>query len=347
MSARIMAIASTAPPLALTQRELYDEVFSHWYADVPNAESLFMNTTVKQRHMSWDPRKVVAGAVPTTAERLEIWEQSTLSMGRILMARLFDQVDRARIGSFVMASCTGYAGPSPELVLSGEFGLPPTLRRTFIGHMGCYAAFNVIKCALDAIAARPDELVLANCTETCSLHMRPEATREQVVTHALFGDGSASLILGPEDAAETGPVIVSTRTETVYETNDMMTWLVTDTGFRMTLSPYVPFIIAEKVRPLVERLIEPAGIAVEDVKWWGVHPGGPKIVDFIAETMKLSDAQVRASRHVLAHHGNCSSVTILLVLDEIIRTDQPAPGDYGVCLAFGPGLTMESMLVRF
>ena len=40
-------------------------------------------------------------------------------------------------------------------------------------------------------------------------------------------------------------------------------------------------------------------------------------------------------------------MTILLILEEILATDQPEPGDYGVLMAFGPGLTVESVLVRF
>lgn len=346
MPARILTIETTTPPVAYPQRQLWETVFSKWYADIPDAESLFMNTTVERRHLARDPIEIAA-RMPSTAERIEIWADSTMQMNRQLMSRIFRTVDKERIGSFVMATCTGYVGPTPELQLAGEFGLSSGLRRTFIGHMGCYAGFNVIKTALDSLAARPDELVLANATEVCSVHMRPEATREQVVTHALFGDASATLVLGSVDEPGDGPVILRTRTETVYETHEMMTWTVTDTGFRMTLSPYVPFILGEKVGPLVDKLCAEEGITRADVAWWGIHPGGPKIVDFIGEEMKLTTAQLRASRHVLANVGNCSSATILLVLDEIIKVDKPEPGDYGVLMGFGPGLTMESLLVRF
>jgi len=346
MPARILAIETTTPPIPYSQKELWDLVFSKWYAEIPDAESLFMNTRVQQRYTSWDP-ETLTNRVLSTAERLELWYESTMTMGRELMGRMLEQVDRDRIGSFIMATCTGYVGPTPELQLAGEFGLPSQLRRTFIGHMGCYAAFNVMKTALDSITARPGELVLANATEVCTVHLRPEATREQVVTHALFGDASASMVLGSVDEPGDGPVILATRTETVYETTDMMTWTVTDTGFRMTLSPYVPFILGEKVGPLVTNLCEQEGLKVSDLKWWGIHPGGPKIVDFIGKEMNLEEWQLRASRHVLANYGNCSSATILLVLEEILKGDKPAPGDYGVLMGFGPGLTMESTLIRF
>jgi predicted naringenin-chalcone synthase len=42
-----------------------------------------------------------------------------------------------------------------------------------------------------------------------------------------------------------------------------------------------------------------------------------------------------------------SSATILFVLEHIQRCNQPSPGEYGVLLAFGPGLTMEGMLLQW
>ena len=71
-----------------------------------------------------------------------------------------------------MACSTGYVNPGPDLLLAKQLGLRSDLRRTFIGHMGCYAALNVIKVAMDSVAARPDELVICNCTELSSAHVR-------------------------------------------------------------------------------------------------------------------------------------------------------------------------------
>jgi alkylresorcinol/alkylpyrone synthase len=47
-----------------------------------------------------------------------------------------------------------------------------------------------------------------------------------------------------------------------------------------------------------------------------------------------------ASRRVLAEHGNCSSATVLLVLDELRDVDGPV-----VAMAFGPGLTLYATLL--
>jgi predicted naringenin-chalcone synthase len=49
---------------------------------------------------------------------------------------------------------------------------------------------------------------------------------------------------------------------------------------------------------------------------------------------------------VLAECGNCSSATVLLVLEELRRRGRPRPGKAAVALAFGPGLTLYAALLR-
>jgi predicted naringenin-chalcone synthase len=126
-----------------------------------------------------------------------------------------------------------------------------------------------------------------------------------------------------------------------------MTWHILDDGFFMTLSPFVPSVLESSVVGVVEKLLAPHRLTIDDVAHWGIHPGGPKIIEVLATRLRLSEAQVRASWHVLAEYGNCSSTTILLVLEEILRTDRPKPGEYGILMAFGPGLTLETALLRF
>ncbi|BCL13259.1 type III polyketide synthase [Micromonospora sagamiensis] len=349
-AARIVGLRTAQAGPAISQREMFDSFYKDLYADVPDAEKLFMSTQVNQRRMLWPPKENYGDGWPGMQARIEAWEQGVLAMGRETVGGVLDGVETDRVGSFTFVSCTGYAGPTPEMLLAKEFGLRKNLRRTFVGHMGCYAAFNGLKVALDSLAGRPDELALVTCAEVCSVHLRPEATKEQVVVTGLFGDASATLLLeavqGDVDAVE-GPVVLGTHTETHPETSAAMTWKVMDDAFRMTLSPYVPLYLAETIRPFVGRLLEPHGLEVGDVTHWGIHPGGPKIIDFVGDRLELPLAALRPSLEILNSWGNCSSPTVLLILEQILRTSRPKPGEYGVLMAFGPGLTMESALVRF
>jgi len=342
----LLAIGSAFPPYELSQQEGYEGLFKRWYRDIPNAEQIMTQTRVQRRRMAWDPRVALASGSPGTGERMKVFAEVMVDVAGQSVGAVLESAERSRIGSFVMASCTGYLGPTPDLLLARRFALRSDLRRTFIGHMGCFAAFNALKVAMDSLAARPDELVLANCTESSSLHFRPEATAEQVVIHALFGDASVSVLLGNAPAGS-GVQLLRTHTEQLYDTYELMTWTVKSDGFEMTLSPYVPFVLVEHIEAFVSKLLGPEKLSVRDIKYWGIHPGGPKIVEFISKKLGLEEAQLRATWHVLAEYGNCSSSTVLLVLEDILKQDQPRGGEYGVLMAFGPGLTMEGLLVRF
>jgi predicted naringenin-chalcone synthase len=342
----IISLSTTFPELSLTQEELWIGLLRDWYRDVPNAERIVFGTQVQKRYFSWDPRVELSHGPVGTGDRAEVFERVVLDIGARSIEPVLADADRGRVGSFVMASCTGYMGPTPDLLLAYRLGLRSSLRRTFIGHMGCFAAFNVLKVATDSLKARPDEYVLANCTELCSLQFRPDPTAEQAVIHGLFGDASTSALIGLAPPGS-GVQILGSHTEQLSGTQELMTWSVKNDGFFMTLSPYVPLVLSEHIHGYLADLLGPAGLDVSDIAHWVIHPGGPRIIEVMAKELQLTDEQTRASTHVLAAHGNCSSATVLMVLEEVLRADRPAPGDFGVMLAFGPGLTIEGMLIRF
>jgi len=62
----------------------------------------------------------------------------------------------------------------------------------------------------------------------------------------------------------------------------------------------------------------------------------------------LPESAVAASRSVLRRAGNMSSATVLFVLAELMDRGKPGPaaGEPLVALAFGPGLTVDSALLR-
>lgn len=346
--ARIVGLrtAEAGPPVS--QAELFKGFYKELYAEIPDADKLFESSLVKQRRLAWQPMRDYADGFPGMQSRMEAWERHVLAMGRESAGAVLKEIDDiGDVGSYTFVSCTGYAGPTPDMLLSREFGLRQNLRRTFVGHMGCYAAFNGLKVALDSVTARPKEYAMVTCAEVCSVHLRPEATKEQVVVNGLFGDAAATLLLAGPDGEAEGPVVLGTHTETHGETVHAMTWKVMDDAFRMTLSPYVPLYLAEAIEPFVDRLLEAHGLQVGDIAHWGVHPGGPKILEFVHDRLRLPDDALAPSLAILGSWGNCSSPTVLLILDHILREVRPAAGEYGVFMAFGPGLTMESALIRF
>ena len=143
-----------------------------------------------------------------------------------------------------------------------------------------------------------------------------------------------------EPGAGRGRRLAGIVARTDASTADLMTWDVTDLGFRMGLSPRVPGVLSKHVGEVVDELLAGAGLRVEDVAGWAVHPGGPRIIDVVRDELGLAEEQVAASRHVLSEHGNCSSATVLLVLQEMADVEGPV-----VAMAFGPGLTLYAALL--
>jgi predicted naringenin-chalcone synthase len=227
--------------------------------------------------------------------------------------------------------------PGLDILLARDLALPPDARRVFVGHMGCYAALPGLGVAADYVALYGRPAVLL-CVELPSLHVQPPTVDpQQVVAHSLFSDAAAAVVLIP---GTQGPGVREIASLTDTTTADHMSWHVTDLGFRMGLSPRVPDVLARHVAPLVGGLLGRHGLAIADVQGWAVHPGGPRILDVVQEQLGLPAEALRASRQGLAEHGNCSSPTVLMILEQILGAPGPT-----LLMAFGPGLTLYAGLL--
>jgi alkylresorcinol/alkylpyrone synthase len=230
------------------------------------------------------------------------------------------------------------------------------VQRLHIGHMGCYAAIPGLGAVSDYVVARGRPAVLV-CVELTSLHIQPATDDlQQMVAHALFADAVAAVVVAPKESEATDAgaapgldlIDVVARTDTTAI--DQMTWDVTDLGFRMVLSPAVPDVLARHALPVVTELLDRHGLEVCDVAGWAIHPGGRRIVEVVGEQLGLDATALDPSYDVLAEVGNCSSATVLLVLDGLLgrggRGAGLRSGDPVVAMAFGPGLTLYAALLR-
>jgi predicted naringenin-chalcone synthase len=75
-----------------------------------------------------------------------------------------------------------------------------------------------------------------------------------------------------------------------------------------------------------------------------VHPGGRSVLDAVMHGLSLPADALDTSRDVLRQHGNMSSATVMFVLQRMLA--EAARGQRGCALAFGPGLSAETMRFR-
>jgi predicted naringenin-chalcone synthase len=339
MSTAVLTGAGQALPASLDQDAAWDGFFARHYEGVRAARRIWSSAGVRTRHAVANPVDEDLSSWGTAA-RMSRYIQEALPLGKQAVAGALDAAGLAPgdVGLFAVATCTGYATPGLDIRLAGDLGMPAGLQRLLVGHMGCYAAIPGLAAVGDFVTARARPAVLL-CCELTSLHVQP-AQRDlaQVVAHALFSDAAAAVVVEP--GAGRGRRLAGVVARTDASTADHMTWDVTDLGFRMGLSPRVPDVLSRHVGDVVAELLDGAGLRVEDVAGWAVHPGGPRILDVVRDELGLPEERLAASRRVLAEHGNCSSATVLLVLQELADVDGPV-----VVMAFGPGLTLYAALL--
>jgi predicted naringenin-chalcone synthase len=343
VTAHIAAIGTALPPV-IEQSTMWEEHFRPLLRESRAAERIFSAAGVLRRHAVVSPLDFDVSEC-TTGERMRFYNAFARSLGHeaVTAALASAGLEPADIGQLTVVSCTGYTAPGLDVQLAASLGLADDAQRLLVGHMGCYAALPAMATVADYVDAHRRPAVLL-CLELTSLHVQPSTMDAgQIVSHALFGDAATALVVRP---AEGDLEIVATSAVTDPSTADHMTWTVTDRGFRMTLSPQVPDVLGKHVRTAVERLLGEHGLTVPEVRGWAVHPGGPRILDTVEHELGLGPEALEPSRQVLREHGNCSSATVLMVLDELLRSAAPRPGDPVVAMAFGPGLTLYITLLR-
>jgi predicted naringenin-chalcone synthase len=362
----IIAGLGIALPPSVVQGEVWDGFFARRFAGDRRALAgrIFANAGVRTRQAAVNPLLEDVSDW-STERRMRRYQVEAVPLGKEAVGRALTDAGLAadEIGLFAVCSCTGYATPGLDILLARDLGMASNVRRLFVGHMGCYAALPGLATAADFVVAHGRPALLL-CTELTSLHLQPPGGRmdiQQIVSHALFSDAAAAVVLVPGDAssqyaaesqsaaesqyaAKHGYVVKDVVAVTDATTADHMTWDVTDLGFRMGLSPRVPKVLSVHVRDLVEELLDRHGLSIGEVDGWAVHPGGPKILDVVQERLGLDDSALGPSREVLSAYGNCSSPTVLLVLDAL--RGRPAPPRRVVMLAFGPGLTLYGALLE-
>ncbi|MBF6589827.1 MAG: type III polyketide synthase [Ktedonobacterales bacterium] len=356
---RIVSLASAYPPYSFSQAEMLDQLRAHvlgsdWAARPETAERgrqiarLFTASRVARRHSAVDLPAFYRRA-RTTSERMAEYQRAALPLGHTALATCLaaSACPPARtISDLYVVSCTGYSAPGLDILLARDLGLPRDVRRVVIGHMGCHGALVGLRQALATLRADQQAVVALLAVELTTLHFMPALDPEVLTSFALFGDAAAAALLTTDPTAS-GPELVDTYCAADFDAAGQMSWTITDTGFVMSLSPRIPITLRRNILPAVERLLTPHGLTAHDVTHWLVHPGGPSILTAIQGKLELTDAQIAPSWQTLREHGNCSSATVLLMLDALVRSGQAHPGEWAVMMAFGPGLTLETCLLRF
>jgi predicted naringenin-chalcone synthase len=284
---------------------------------------------------------------PSLEKRMKIYREYAAPLSAEAIHRCLDgKVKASQITHLITVSCTGVSAPGLDLELVEVLGLPATTFRTSINFMGCYAAVHALKLADALIGADPTAKVLLVCTELCTLHFQQEQTIDNMLSSLLFADGSAAVLMTSDSDPSRGLTLKGFYSEIVTKGKSEMTWDLSSTGFKMTLSHYVADLIESDFSGLVRRALDRRGLRQEEVSHWCIHPGGKKILDTISGSLSLQAGLLDDSYQTLKLFGNMSSPTILFVLQRMLARLEFGRSNRIFGAAFGPGLTMETFIAE-
>jgi predicted naringenin-chalcone synthase len=336
---RIVAIGTAVPARRFGQEELAN-LFG--YGDGLRRR-FFFNSGIDGRHLYLTATELRPETIDEMSAR---FAEGSVRLGVEAVDACLARagLDRTEVDFLVTTTCTGRLVPSLDAHLIGALGLRTDVQRVHVGDTGCASAMVVLQQAWNYLQAFPERRVLAVSVELCSTTYYLDDEAETAVANAIFSDGAAAVLL---TNTGDGPAILGHRTLIRPEYLDRMGFTFPDGRYRIRLSPDVRRIAPAMMEELSESILKDHGLMKDDVRFWVLHSAGRRVIENAQALLGLSDADVAYSRDVLRRYGNLSSATVLFVLDAVLRSSRPRPGDIGLMMALGPGFAAEGALLRF
>ncbi|MGK9465138.1 type III polyketide synthase (plasmid) [Streptomyces sp. G6] len=267
-------------------------------------------------------------------------------------------LEPADVDLLVCASITGIAAPSLDARLAGRVGLRPDVKRLPVFGLGCVAGAAGLARLHDYLRGHPDDTAVLLTVELCSLTLQQhDDSPANLIAGALFGDGAAALVargnassgiaIGGDGPVSAGPSVVATRSRLYPDTEEILGWNIGASGFRVVIGADIPGIVRNHFGRDLRAFLADHGLTTDDIRTWVCHPGGPKVLSAVTETLGLPTEALETAWRSLATVGNMSSVSVLHTLQNIRESGWPKPGTWGLLMAMGPGFCSELVLLRW
>lgn len=367
----VIALGTSVPEFQYSQEEIADSLIHKMRLEgtqeARKMKALYRLTRIKSRYSVLPDYKNNGTSpllfsneslsIPDVSQRMDIYREKALPLALsaiqncLATSPMEDGSQKNAITHIITVSCTGMSAPGLEIALAEKLGLRKDVVRFAVNFIGCYAAFHAMKIAHAVTQADPSAKVLIVCVELCSLHFQSKIDPDNMLANALFADGAAAILVAGEQASASYPTqklrMKGFQVETLPAGKGDMTWDISQDGFLMRLSSYIPQLVEGGMRPLFDRLLENINVDRGHIDYWGIHPGGKKILEACEKVLEIDKEKLESSYEVLAEYGNMSSPTILFVLEHLWNEVFDWNQNKLILLAgFGPGLTLESAILE-
>lgn len=339
--ARISGLALSHPSRSFSQQDVLDLL---GLAEDDFAVRIFSRSGVTRRRLDLLPD---LGQTPMQG-RTDAVEAMLLEYAVDAVEQL--EIDPSEIGTVITSSLYSLGCPTLDHRLVARFRMSAVTDKYHVVGVGCASAVPLIRLAEQSLRAQPGRKALIVASESMSGFLSQatdEDERSKTVGSSIFGDGCGAMLIDLDSGDGSGPSVVASRVHHVTNTLDAVTMRFSPADSYLHMVRELPDVAGANLRPLVDDFLEDNGITSHLIDHWVLHPGGRRIIEAAQRALSLSDDDVRASFDVLANHGNVGTPTIFYVLHETIAQRQPSPGDHGVVVTIGPGVTVGLMLLRW
>ncbi|KAL5714271.1 chalcone synthase [Ranunculus cassubicifolius] len=369
--ATVMAIGTATPPNIVDQHTYPDYYFritnnEHKTELKEKFKKFCQSSMIETRHMylTEDILKENPGMCDYYAQSLnsrqDILVREVPKLGKEAAIAAINEwgQPKSSITHLIFCTSSGVDMPSADYQLTKLLGLSLSVKRTMIYLQGCFAGGTVLRLAKDLAENNRGARVLVVCSEITAHTFRgPNDTHlDSLIGQALFADGSAAVIIGADPViGEEKPLfeVVSADQTIVPDSDGAIEGHFREEGLSIHLLKDVPRLISENIDKCLEDAFSSLGISDWNSLFWVAHPGGPAILDQVESKLNLNPEKMRASRKVLRENGNMSSSCVLFILDQVRkksakdRLQTTGEGlEWGVLFGFGPGLTIETVVLR-
>ncbi|KAF6134014.1 hypothetical protein GIB67_038305 [Kingdonia uniflora] len=369
--ATVLAIGTSTPSHCVYQADYPDYYFritkSEHLTDLKEKfKRMCEKSMIRKRYMHLDEEllkenpEMCAYMEPSLDARQDMVVVEVPKLGKEAASKAIKEwgQPKSKITHLVFCTTSGVDMPGADYQLTKLLGLRPSVKRLMMYQQGCFAGGTVLRLAKDLAENNAGARVLVVCSEITAVTFRgPSDTHlDSLVGQALFGDGAAAVIVGadPDMAIERPLFELVSATQTILPDSDgAIDGHLREVGLTFHLLKDVPGLISKNIEKSLVESFTPIGISDWNSLFFIAHPGGPAILDQVQLKLSLKEEKLKATRHVLSEYGNMSSACVLFILDEMrkksLEEGKTTTGEgleWGVLFGFGPGLTVETVVLH-